>query len=330
VIRSISIDFSTLNLWRTCPQKFAYQTLMSLAPLGQEESSALTFGKLAHLGIELLNNTKSTPNPGSLEEIEYLVAHNPPHPVDGFLGVLNKVTSEASKTPLFRLLPDERRSLRHLLLLLHHYVNKWHPEMHPAKVSEKKHKVFLGYTSSGIQVFYTGTIDGISYDNKILERKTTSYLDAGFINKINPNAQACGYITLARDLLKDDTIDTVIFDALSTTGYGKSFGALTSRPDSWKLNKDPNSLFLRIETMRQQAHLDEWRENVLYDAERMVQDIIRGKFAAHDPDPCTAYNSTCPYINICRAVPSARSNLIENTMQTSIWESFQINRDFVK
>lgn len=325
MIKSITIDFTSLNLYRTCPQKFAYRILQSLGH--GDESPALSFGKLAHYGIEQLNRLAASPDPAAYPELEYLAERNQPDLTKlGLVGALNLVANEAATSPLFRVLSDERRSLRHLLLLLVKYCEHWNPDALRTSNLEVKHKAYLGITRSGVQVFYSGTLDGLC-GGKIIERKTTSYLNAGFINRINPNAQATGYIYLARDLYKDPALNTVIFDAISTGGYGRQ-GAIAN-PSRWLINTEPAKLFLRTETYRTDAQLEEWRAQTLADCDRLIEDISRGRFSTNQPDACTAFNSTCPFIDICRADPSQRPTIIDNTTTTELWDSFQINQDFV-
>lgn len=327
-IRSITLDYTTLSLWRQCPQKFAYRMLMSLT--GRGTSPALEFGKLVHLGLELANKYDAAPTPGAKPEAEYLAAHNPPRATDApLLRVLNEVAIEAATTTIANLASEERRSLRHLLLLLIAYVENYYPDPCATKRTEQGAKAFLGLSPSGIRVYYKGTVDGIHDTGPtpyVIERKTSSYLNSGFLDRTNPNDQATGYLWLARTLTTLP-ITKVLFDGISTAGYGKSYGATTYNESRWTLFTKPGSCFMRSETQRTEADIAEWRERVLYDADRIAEDIRRGQFSKNAPDGCTTFASLCPYADLCRAQPDMRGILIQNTLVEEEWPGFSVNED---
>jgi len=256
-------------------------------------SPALDFGRIIHLGIE------------SLYEADLSHAYT-------------QMRNAAVGSSIEHLGPNERRSLPHAELLLRRYQENYNPDPLKGCTNEKKHTAVLGCTPSGILVRYRGTVDGLK-DTTLIERKTSTWLGTSFINRINPSDQATGYAFLATDLL-GTPVTEIIYDGLGTTGYG-----LKSDPKNWPINKRPADLFARAITHRSPEAIGEWKSRVLYDVERLAQDVERGSFSVNAPDACTAFNSMCPYANLCRASETARENLISNSMTEEPWASFAIN-----
>lgn len=289
-IKSIKIDYTTLAAWRTCPQKFVYRYLMSLTE--DRPSPALEFGKLMHRAVELLNTQ-------SFEAaIEILCNETTTHnlPLSG------------------------RRSLDHLFKLVRAYHENYFPDPIASELLEIKATAKLGHTPQGIEVYYCGTIDGVlDRGDKIdiIERKTTSWLGESFLNRMNPSAQATGYVYLAGKTIQKP-IDRIIYDGISTAGYKD--GILSTKA----------ALFMRAETSRSEEAIAEWRTGVLRDVDRLVEDVLSGTASRSEPDACGLYNTTCPYINLCRSSSAARPALINNTMLTDPWPSFDINYDPTK
>lgn len=327
VIRSLTMDYSTISMHDSCPQKFAYRSLNSLT--NEADSKALKMGKLIHSGIEQLNvKLPKSDEQNLLEEIDYLCsADGLPTKADeqSFAGILHKLASEGFDMSAEG---NERYSLKHLLRLILAYYQVQYPNPAVrATHSERKHVMHLGYTRSGIAVNYSGTLDGLQIGPqiKVIERKTSSYLD-DFPQLVKFSGQATGYVALAQDLCERTDINTIEFDVISTTGYGGAPGSKYSVPSRWLLNTNPSKLFLNCTTTRTAEQIAEWREGVLYKAERIAQDTIRGQFSRADrPEVCHAFRSPCPYADLCTSPASVRGTLIANTMQTQIWESFQIN-----
>lgn len=326
MIASITTDYSSLALWRSCPQKFAYQTLSGLRK--GKDSPAIEFGKLIHLAIELMNTRELPPSePNALVEIDYLIDRKGvPSSGSGFIEVLNILAGTAALKLTSD--PTQRYSVAHLLKLANAYYNIQYPNLTlRATHTERHHVMYLGQTRSGVAVYYSGTLDGLQVGSqiKVLERKSSSYLD-DYPVMVKFSSQATGYVALAQDLLERDDISEIEFDVISTTGYGAAPGSKYGVPSRWLLNTNPAKLFLNCTTTRTKEQIEEWKAGVLYDCERIVQDIIRGQFSkALRPEVCHSFRASCPYADLCTAPSSVRGTLIANTMEESIWQSFQIN-----
>ena len=322
------IDYSTLTLWRLCPQKFRFNSQMNL--MGGN-TDALNFGSLIHYATELLGveNKKAPlvlPSDEAIhQEIEALCDKQPPdvrNVTDPFLRILHMIASEASQYVLYNLMPDERRSLRHALKLTVAYAKKYTPETLKYTDFEKKFEVKLGKTANGHEVFYRGTIDGV-LENGILERKTTYDLNA-FLNLLSPNYQAVGYVWAARELTGNKTINRVVFDGIGTKGYGKSPGAATSNQSRWTINTAPETLFLRAETVVSEMQIENWKAQTLKDADRLIEDCQAADVTRNAPSACQAYNTSCSYKAICMSTSKAIETALVNnyTKQTDIWDGY--------
>lgn len=333
----LTIDFSTRALWQACPQRFAYQSVRNFV---SGSTDALNFGSLLHFGTELLGKANLTTLP-ALEacdhEIEYLVSGENPDP-DGtddiLLKILRHMTCEATeqKYPLRHLAQDERRSLKHALALLARYAHHYHPETLRLMDFETKHTARLGQTKSGVDVFYRGTIDGL-LDDAVLERKTTGYID-NYSRSVNPNDQATGYLWLARQLTGNQDINRVVYDVISTMGYGKSRSAASSRPAQWNLYANPAKLFLRTETTRTKDQILRWRDGVLSDAEQIVKDIRATRdgetVVQHAPKACHDYNTSCPFIALCQSGEQLCKQLeasFEVVAPEARWEGYEFSEE---
>lgn len=321
------IDYSTLSAWRLCPQKFRYEYQLNLA---RGSTEALDFGTLMHFGCELLgkagDDVSATPTQIE-EEIAYLTSGEPPDPNrtdNTLLKVLHFTAIEGSAFPLARLANDERRSLKHALTLVARYAMHYQNDPLRYTTFEAFHQAYLGETPKGNNVFYRGTVDGLTAD-AVIERKTTSYINSGFLNRINPNDQATGYLFLGRDLTGNASLSKIVFDAISTSGYGRSWEAKTSQPDRWTINTNPEKLFLRTETTRSEDQIADWRRRVLSDADRLLEDYVADSVSANAPDACTMFNTTCSFIQLCQSSSAIRKTLEANTLRkTERWKGFEV------
>lgn len=336
-VGKLTIDFSTRALWQSCPQRFAYNSVRNFV---SGSTDALNFGSLMHYGTELLGKAALSELP-PLEacdaEIDYLASGENPDPAgtdNTLMKILRMMVMETSEQnyPLRHLAQDERRSLKHALSLLARYAHNHHPEVLHLQDFETKYKALLGYTTQGDEVWYKGTIDGIT-DDAVLERKTTGWIDT-YTRSINPNDQATGYVWLARQLTANPSLNKVVFDIISTDGYGRSKGALTTRPAQWNLYKNPAKLFLRTETYRTEDQIERWAAGVLADSEYIIRDIKAARDAKpitqHAPKACHDYNTACPYLALCQSPKILREDLEANfeiVPTEQIWPGFAFHED---
>jgi len=328
------IDFSTLTLWRLCPQKFIFNSKLNLQG---GNTDALNFGTLMHLGVELLGISKqeagfSLPSDEAIyNEIEALAVEKQVPDcrtvINPFLKVLHQLTDEASQYPLFNIPSDERRSLKHALTLTAAYAKNYANEDLKYKGFEHKFEIFLGKTAKGHEVYYRGTIDGLTKDS-VIERKTTYDLNA-FTDLLSPNYQAVGYVWAAREISRDINLSTVIFDGISTKGFGKSAGAANSVSSRWTIYTKPQDLFLRSKVKVTDYQIEAWKAQTLKDADRILEDYASDAVSRNAPAACQAYNTKCAYKAICMSGSKEMEQTIINSFakQTEVWQGFEIQED---
>jgi hypothetical protein len=214
----------------------------------------------------------------------------------------------------------------HLYTLLQRYIENYlSPNGDSIKPLhfETKHRMYLGQVN-GTAVYYQGRLDMLE-ESRIVETKSTSYLGGSFLDRTKPNDQATGYCVLASDKL-GKPIRNCLFNGISTSGYG-----LKSEPAKWPINKTPADLFLRAETFRTDEDIESWKTRALVSCDRLVSDLtlwLNNRALAEDtieqnaPDACTMFNTTCPYIELCRSQKVNRETIMTNTLNTEPWESF--------
>jgi len=284
----LKLDYSALSCFRTCPTKFLYRYAKGLVPQGAT-AEALEFGKLFHLGLERLYKLGF---PGGAQAEE----------------VINTLPT-GGLSPA----PEVRRGTEHLRQLLRAYVSNYHPEV-------LRLVQFETFAELPINdwLTYCGTIDGLLDDGTVFETKTTSFLGGSFLERMRPNDQATGYCVLASALV-GTPVRRVIFNGASTAGWGLKGSAQT-----WPLYKDPAKHFSRQETTRTEEEIEDWMRRLLLDAERIRTALEGGQWSANAPDACTQFNSTCPYIDLCRSRATNRAILIKTTMKEEPWKGCTI------
>ena len=321
----LTIGYSVLAAFKSCPQKFINDYFLRLQPKNSGSgAAALNFGSLIHFGIEIVGASKLQSLP-SLEacygEIDYLTSGQPPA-LDSAGNPLPELQSKhiliqalhamaafaaSQRYALCAFVEDERRSLKHALLLMTRYVFHHYPESLQYETFEQFLTASLG-TINGVEVLYEGTVDGTTSD-ALVEHKTTSYLNTSFLDRINPSDQVTGYLWLLNKNFPDRNIMKTVFDGISTSGYGKSYGAVTSQPARWTINTKPDTLFLRTETWRTQDQLNDWEVRTKDTISQLIDTIRKyqqgGLITRRAPDACTEFNSTCKFISLCRSTNAA-------------------------
>ena len=347
-MKKLRIDFSTLETFKSCPQKFVNEYILRLSPLGSGDAVALNFGDLIHFATELLG-LAAVPSLPPIEEcyaeIEYLSSNQPPlidaagQPLEQLrdkpllIQVLHATAAYAAQKgfPLCAYNSDERRSLKHALLLLTRYAFHYYPESIKYQTFEQSVEYPLGIID-GVEVTYCGTVDGTTEDSMI-ERKTTSYLNSNFLERVNPSDQVTGYLWLFDKLYPEKKIRKTIFDGISTGGYGKSFGAATSQPARWTINTKPETLFLRTETYRSDQQLIDWEVRTRATISRVIATINAHQAGSlierRAPSACTEYNSTCKFISLCRSSTQDTERDLRGVafVRQEDWKNFKVSNE---
>jgi hypothetical protein len=302
-ITRIELDYTTASNYRRCPRKAFFENFRGLRP--KDSTDALAFGQILHAGLESLYTTN----------LDTALAH---------------IDTEAATTPLRNIVPTERRSIDHAKLLLTRYSENYFPDVISPTFFETTHRIKLSVLND-VEIWYGGTLDMLESpatgEPRVIETKTTSYLGSSFMDRCHPNDQGTGYCILAADKLARP-VHTILFNGISTSGYG-----LKSDAAKWPINSEPSKLFLRMESHRTDDELEDFRFRMVCTAKDILRDFREFLNSGNDaydyiscnpPDACTMFNTTCPYIDLCRAKQETRETLIRNTLIHEPWRGFRV------
>jgi len=291
-IKHMTLDFTTLCAYRTCPTKFKYSLLHGWRP--ETASDPLVFGQCIH---EALACYHETGNPQA---------------------TLGKFESVANETHLKELEPSAMRSVAHGTALLTEYFKQYENDafgqFRPLMTKEQKPTLELKLeTDINEWLTYDGLCDGVVSDtatgeHKGLEHKTSYVLGTQFANRMKPNDQLTGYVYLLQKNGYD--IDTIVANGLQTARK--------------KIETNPRDCFSRHETRRTPIELHEWREKLVRAASRMKADIETGLFDSNMPDACSMWNTRCSFTDVCNIAPQDRDRMLKGSFRKDPWHMFKI------
>lgn len=304
----LKIDFSTLAAYRNCPNYFNLRYVHCLKPT--TDTIHLDFGTLFHKALELIYTTKplNFKECEAFSEIAYLTSHSPPDTkaTSGFIGILHTISTLAATTSVGKLPNEAPMSLEHLLTLIVQYCRYHLPDLLEPTHFEVYHEMNLGN-----DVIFCGTMDMINKEGPI-ETKTAAWYGK-FNDIINcPNQQAIGYVALARDFLKTNSISNVVFNGAFKNGWG-----LKSKPkESWPIFTEPEKLFRRENFAVTEADIEHWFMQIHKLALRIKVDIVVNDFDKPGPKAC---------IN-CDLKKECLGKVDIDFHQKEIWKGFHYDR----
>lgn len=190
-----------------------------------------------------------------------------------------------------RLPAEGRYSLQHAANLVERYRN-YYPDT-DRKILRTEQEYTIQVTD---RIFYNGSIDvELEKDGKFLlqDHKTTSGFSS-FIPMAKPNHQATGYYFLAH------AVHGVMPEGFEFDGIHTKILTFT----------DPTKLFLRHTTTRTQEEIDEWKEGMIKDTNKLIADLEANDFGFSDT-ACNMYGR-CKFADVCSLAPSNRATFIKN------------------
>lgn len=320
-VKHMTIDFTGLNTWRSCPQKFNYGYVVGRKPAAP--SDPLAFGSCIHEGLAVWHS-------GSDDKNDEICKHN----FDEFISgptktyrvphdcvrcrMLAKFVEVAHETHLPQIPDDKPRSVVHGLNILWAYANAYgwpkktfvplmDDDMNPRvevamSLDLKPWLTYRGRMDMVANEVTTGAIVGV-------EHKTTYYLNEAFLNKARLSDQVTGYIYLMKETIAPDAI-------------GIYWNALQTAPR--KILTDPGSCFSRNLTRRTDEQLWEWEKRTIRTAERIREDIESGVFSPNFPDACCAWNSLCAFADVCQAPRDDRDAILSASYAINEWEGVKV------
>jgi len=320
-VKKIILGYSVLNEYRKCPQKFAFRYLHELERPHKDfalldKGSPLEFGTFIHEFMERIYAKESGK------------------------AVVKDVLLKAAQTNLVKVPERKLRSVKHLEDLMESYLKHYPDLFEKFQVYEHEGKAMLEFeydfllTPPGTtpEIVWRQHFDGVLKDKhgilKMFEHKTCSgNLAFELINRMLPNDQPVGYVYGARHMGLD--VSRVLFNGLCTQQTTlKAFMSKDYR-DAYvkRYKKIPAPLFMQHEIHIEDWMLEEWRENVLKDSLRLIEDIESLTFSKSAPDACQAFNSRCKYAEICLTHPEARGVAAVFDFITEPWKGWEIEWD---
>ena len=157
-------------------------------------------------------------------------------------------------------------------------------------------------TNDGDEIFYGGIFDTLTQEGGetiILDHKTTSRFSDAYWDQFKPNNQMTGYMWAA--------------------------GQLTQRPcNKTRINcivsyEKGKTKFERNITTRSAADFDEWRANVLYEANEIERNRKANFFPRREIN-CVGKYGNCEFFNICSNPQEIRAQLLEQDFIHEPWD----------
>lgn len=260
--KRIKLGYSVLADYRSKPLAFKYRYLDKLSLGSGDLNLKLQFGTTVHKVLQEL-------------------------PTKG-LGEAVRVALEGFEEPL----EGKALSSEHLKTLMSQYVGYWKPENIIRGEFEKELSVSL-FTfktqTTEWEVVWRGTLDGISKDRKLLERKTTWRVSDLDSNRMFPNDQLLSYFWLLHK--NDISINGGIVEAVCND--------LRSLEPKRRVY-DPEMVFKRIQTRTPSRDLlEDWERRAVKDVKRMIEDIEENDFSCNPPNACSQWNRQCAFFSLC-------------------------------
>lgn len=326
-VASIILGYTTLAAWRKCPQYFSYAYLSGLRrahPLSTyEKGSPLEFGQALHKGLETYYSplTREETVAFASEDGKSIAA------VSRAQVAVEAATMCGMASSLTNTAPDAPRSIAHIGALMSAYTQRYplNAETFTVTDVEKEIDIILQEAAPDQpKIIWRVHIDGIirmaDGTTAIIEHKTTSGNPAeSLIDRMLPNDQAVGYSAalggapvLFNGICSDRAALERYLDPAKRAAYVK------------RTHKEPFNPFLRHLVTVEPWMITRWKENVLRDVTRLIEDIETGSFSMNAPDACTLFNSRCQFSDLCKVNENTRVNLIEHCYDISPWHGFSV------
>lgn len=295
----IAIDWTMTSQFLSCERKFYWRFVRDLIP--KRKSFSLSLGGAIHKGLEVYYSN-------GLKEVEALVAYTKSAQEAG----LPETVAE-SKTEYRDKLG---RSIELGALILIDYFEYY--ENDNIKVVQTELGISIILVAG--KIVYVGKIDGLAEMGGrlyVLEHKTTSYLNARFLESFRPSFQVSGYI-LGTETTTSMKCQGAIINALGTSGVLEYPKEATSRIEAI------GKRFGRAITTRTNAELDRDLEQIKIIGLRIIQRLETletsefGEFVMN-PVACTSYYG-CEYRYLCNCTdPGVMNSIIQGEYEKSPW-----------
>lgn len=305
----VEINNSSLSLILACGRKSFYALERGL--VSESSSPALVFGSAIHAALEvfysepkenralppLFNQTMDDMASGKIDAFSPDLTH-----------YLYKATQKfiEKAEPLSMLEPTNKRSISNGIWLLSNYFQVHINDQYEVYCDEQGPMTerlveTIIHEDQNLVIKLFGTIDVVLKDSMTLQvlpgdHKTASQLGNDFYNRLKPNHQYTGYITLCREALGMD-VNFFLVNALQVKEKPK-----TSR------GTGPN--FARQITTRDDQDMAEFKQTLVWAVKTYLSWRETSFWPMGQVGECSSYGG-CQYLDICAAPNELRENIIK-------------------
>jgi hypothetical protein len=272
-VRRLTVSFSALDLYKSCPRKFELSHLLLPVEAPDESLLANFKGSVVHECIDAFHSGKSW---------------------------LDKFVSMTEGKAICDIMPDKSGSLRHLEMLIKRYLDQYCTEPLKDRDFEVVRSEQMLEMSLSAAVTFRGKLDKIAIDKEgrriIVDHKTSSSLRSWVAPTVAISDQFTGYIALGQ--ANGLGVSGLLVDGISTAR---------------KALDDDKDLFCRYPAERTAEQIENWKQNTLAWCSQIVRDIESSEFLTNKPHACCAFGGKCLYYDICASTSSSATNIIRNS-----------------
>ena len=306
----ISADNHVLETYRTCEEKYRLMIRDQWTP--DSSAPALAFGIAMHAARAAYK--KAFLQQDTL--VKYKLTHEQSPIIDYAINIglltWSKEMPDDMKTEVK--VNDKRSCLNFERLARGYFAKYGNPDEFTPLHVEVPGNRFLGTTPKGWRMDYVYTIDEVvQHQGKIypLEFKTGSGFyppDSFFFEKFHNMASVTGYLWAVEQEFGVRCEGAMIHAMWVHAEPKTTSKSKYTLPDYFKMDY----------TYRDDAQIEEWKENTLRTADDIVQSIAEDRWKRNDGVACSMYNG-CSMKKICQSTPAIRQRLLEIDYRKRPW-----------
>lgn len=312
-VTTVRINSSSLSILQECWRKSYYTLVRGLK--SNIEGPATLYGTAIHKALEIFYSGQSEERiiPDDFSKlIDLMGAGAPPSPHEAEMLTLRSTRAFLdAAAPLSSLPASDKRSLPTGAWTLEHYFRTYINDPYVimrdgagAPFVERTVECEV-YSEEGLRIILFGTIDCILQNKEngtilVTDHKTSSVVGEQFYNRLKPNHQYTGYLTLAQRVLSLDTNAFMV-------------NALQVKPRPTTARGQPPH-FPRQVTTRSAEDIAEFLHTLQYYVKQFL--ALRALSGGVENFPlgpvgvCSAYNG-CQFQKVCGAPHTLRENILE-------------------
>lgn len=295
-IKHMFIDFSSIDMFRSCPRLAELSLVEALVPKVEIDPSAQTTfkGTVVHECFDALYHGQD------------------------WRRRFGELLADPSIKAIKALEPQMSGSVEHLFKVIETYIKHYEaPADRDFSIIATERRMEMPLRS---WLTYAGHVDKVAVHKAtgrtvIIDHKTSSSLRSWVEPSVPISDQFTGYIALAQ-------ANGIPAESLFVDGVSTAKKAL----DEYEKGKDGNGLFARYEAIRTKEHISEWAQITIEWASRFKAAIEETNFPPRKGHPCVAFGGRCQFFDVCASASSAGLNILRNSfmINPSPWKGFRL------